>query len=698
MKKYLLLAGFISLFVSEKVFSQTYTGAGGAIPDDGNDVFFNITVSGLTPSTIDTTNFGLETICINATHTWDSDLDISIVAPDGTEIILVSGAGGGGDNFTNTCFNSNSANSIMLGNPPFTGTFKPMGQIGFINNNQNGNGVWKLHIRDTYPFADLGNLLNWNITFGNNPAIPISFISSNLPIVVINTNSQTIIDEPKITCDMGIIFNGPSIRNYMTDPFNNYNGKIAIEIRGSSSQWFPKKSYGFETVDNFGLQLDSSLLGMPPEHDWMLNANYTDKTLLRNSISYWISNNMNHYAVKTQHVELVINGQYQGVYILMEKIKRDKNRVDVSRLDLDDNSGDSLTGGYIVKIDKNTGNGNGGWSSPYLAPYNNSFTIDFLYEYPSDLIITSQQKNYIQQYVDSFEDALAGPNFADTAIGYRKYMSTYSFIDYFLVNELSKNVDGYRISTFLHKDRIDNGGKLKIGPVWDYDIAWYNANYCAGNLFTGWAYEFGAVCPGDGWQIPFWWDKLLQDSSYANKVRCQWEYFKTNTLSMNTINGYLDSMAIYLNEGQGRNFVQWPILGVYVWPNPVTPATFQGEINNLKTWIQNRWNWLDANIPGDCYSVGVPEGPIVSNSVNVYPNPFSTAFNLDFYLSKTTDVKIELYNSVGELIKVIGSKEYPLGENNLFINLNDLNLKNGIYLLKISSESNVVTKQITKIN
>ncbi|MEW6467963.1 MAG: CotH kinase family protein [Bacteroidota bacterium] len=685
------------LLMSPACFTQTFSGTGGSIPDDGNDVYFNINVSGLT-SPLDTANFGLESVCINATHTWDSDLDISLVAPDGTEILLVSAAGGGGDDFTNTCFRNNATSSITSGSPPFTGTFKPMGDIGLINNGQNGNGTWRLHILDTYPFADQGNLINWNITFGNNPAVPLLlFTSSNLPIVVINTNSQAIPDEPKIVCDMGIIYNGPNVRNYVSDPFNHYNGKIAIEIRGSSSQMFPKKSYGFETVDSTGMQIDSSLLGMPREHDWILNANYTDKTLLRNTLSYWISNNMNHYAARTQHVELVINGQYKGVYILMEKIKRDNNRVNISRLDTNDNAGDSLTGGYIIKIDKFTGNGNGYWSSPYPPPYNTSASIDFLYDYPSDLLITAQQKNYIQAYVDSFEDVLAGPNFTDTATGYRKYISTYSFIDYFLVNELSKNVDGYRISTYLHKNKASSGGKLKIGPVWDYDIAWYNANYCGGSNPSGWAYDFGAVCPGDNWQVPFWWDRLLQDSNFTNKLRCQWEYFKTNMLSISALHGYIDSMAAYLGEGQQRNFVQWPILGTYVWPNPATPATYQGEINNLKQWITSRWNWLDANIPGNCYSIGMPEsGPVAANQVSVYPNPFGSSIIIELFLDRGAEIRIEVLNALGELVAMVPAKAYGAGEQVIGVDLDGYALPEGMYLLKITSGGTVITRRIMK--
>ena len=187
-----------------------------------------------------------------------------------------------------------------------------------------------------------------------------SFTSSNLPLVVINTNGQAIVDDPKIIANMGIIWNGPGNRNSLSDPMNNYNGKIAIEIRGSSSQMFPKKGYGFETRATDLSDIDVSLLGMPEENDWVLYAPYTDKTMIRDVLTYTLDASLGHWSPRCRYVELFLNGNYQGVYVLIEKIKRNKTRVDIAKLTLTDNVGEDLTGGYIVKIDKTTGGGGDG--------------------------------------------------------------------------------------------------------------------------------------------------------------------------------------------------------------------------------------------------------------------------------------------------------------------------------------------------
>ena len=238
------------------------------------------------------------------------------------------------------------------------------------------------------------------------------FTSSNLPIVVINTNSQTIVDDPKITADMGIIYNGPGVRNNLTDPLNNYNGKIGIEIRGSSSQSFPKKQYGLELLDNNGATIDASLLGMPKKDDWILFAPYNDKSLMRDVLAYRLAHDLGRYASRFRYCELVLNGQYQGIYVLLEKIKRDKNRVNIDKLDPIEVTGDNLTGGYIFKIDKSSGSGGDGWISTHTPPNRSGDqTIFFQYEYPKEENIVPEQKQYIQNYVASFENALKAENF-----------------------------------------------------------------------------------------------------------------------------------------------------------------------------------------------------------------------------------------------------------------------------------------------
>jgi spore coat protein CotH len=416
---------------------------------------------------------------------------------------------------------------------------------------------------------------------------------------------------------MGIIYNGEGVRNYMTNPYNNYRNNIGIELRGSTSQSFPQKSYSIETRDVFGVEHDTVVLGMPAENSWILYAPYDDKTCLRNTMTFDIVNKSGRYASRTKFCELVLNGQYQGIYVWMEKIKRDGNRVNISKLEVADTTGDNLTGGYIFKIDKPTGEGgNDGWNSTY-QPATGKY-IHFLYEYPKDSDIVTPQKNFIKAYVDSFEVALKAANFADPVNGYRKYMDVNSFIDYFIVNEVSRNVDGYRLSTFLYKDRASNGGKIFIGPVWDYNIAWWNANYCSGNLSTGWAYNFNSVC-NDTYMVPFWWAKLIQDTNFKNSLKCRWTELRQNVLSISALYSYIDTVASQLNEAQARHFVKWPILGVYTWPNPTPYATtYAGEITAIKNWIQSRMNWLDANMPGNL------SYPVVNlgNDTSVCPGQF----------------------------------------------------------------------------
>jgi subtilisin-like proprotein convertase family protein len=669
------------------VQAQTFTDTSNQTINDYTTTDYPLTVNGLTPSTIDTLTFGLETVCINLTHTWNADLEIYIIAPDGTSGMLVAGQGGSDDNYTNTCFNQNATQAITQGSAPFTGTFKPMGQMGRVNNGQNGNGIWTLRITDTYP-ADNGTLISWSITFGNAPAAYIPFVSSNLPIIVINTNSQSIPNEPKIMADMGIIWNGAA-RNNLTDPFNHYNGKIGIELRGASSQGMPKKSYGIELWDVNGNDIDSSLFGMPKESDWILIANYADKSLLNNALSYKLSREMGWYAPRTQHVELVLNGEYVGNYLFVEKIKRDNDRVDIARLQVTDITGDELTGGYIIKVDRQN---SPGWVSNY--PGSSGGAVFMQYVYPDGDDIVPQQQAYIQSYVDSFETALDGTNFADPLTGYAKYIDVNSFVDYFIINEFSKNVDGYRLSTFLYKRKDSDGGKLVIGPVWDYDLSWRNADYCGGDQINGWAYNTTVLCPG-GEDVPTWWARLVQDTAFTNKVQCRWRELRQTILSQQSLYNYCDSMALYLNESQQRNFQAWPILGIYVWPNPSPiPADYAGEITELKLWLQQRGAWLDSNLPGNlnCNLTGMPE--YTSLSAGVFPNPFtqSLSFALDFI--PQAPVKIQLINTLGQT--VYATQLAPLATGSIYQFTVPGGMSNGMYFLHISAGNKTWTQQVVK--
>jgi len=688
-KPFLLISLLFSFFIAN---AQTFTGSGGLIPADGTPAYYSIVPTSLAGSIL-TKNFGVLTVCINLNHPNVSDLEVALISPDGTKVMLSYANGGDGNNYTNTCFSDKAGTPVNEGSAPFSGSYKPEEMLGYVNNGQTGFGTWQLSVTDLNPWAHNGMFINWSITFGPDATAPLEFTSSNLPIVIIDTEIQPIPDDPKIPGVMKIINNGPGIRNYLTDA-PEFDGTIGIEVRGSSSQMFPKKSYGLETWDIQGNSVDTSLMGMPSESDWILNANYTDKSFLRNVMAYQVWENMGHYATRYEFCELMLNGQYKGIYIFSEKIKRDKDRVNIAKLNPDQNTGDQLTGGYIFKVDKQTGSGGSGWTSSYAPSANpNGQTIFFQYEYPKEEDISSQQKTYIKNYVYSWETALKSSNFTDTTNGWRKYAIENTFIDYFFVNEISKNVDGYRLSTFLHKERDSKGGKIRMGPVWDYDIAWHNADYCGGDITTGWAYQF--PCPDDYWQVPFWWSRLLQDPLYKSHLKCRWLYLRQNSLSDAWFDSYIDSISGNLMEAQERNFTTWPILGVYVWPNPWPYATtYEGEVNTLKAWVHNRLAWLDSNMPGTCETTFAVDYTEARTEISLYPNPVADVLHIQFETFSKSQIAISIINQQGAVLLSTAAESRPVGTWTETLDI--AAFKPGVYVLRLNVDGKYFTSRFVK--
>lgn len=520
-----------------------------------------------------------------------------------------------------------------------------------------------------------------------------TFTSSNLPIIVITTNGVPIQDEPKITADMGIIYNGVGARNNLTDAFNNYNGKIGIEIRGSSSQMFPKKQYGIELRDALGVGINASLLDMPEEEDWVLFAPYNDKSLMRDVLAYKLGRDLGRYAPRTRYCEVVLNGAYQGVYVLMEKIKRDKNRVDVAGLNPGEISGDDLTGGYIIKIDKESGSGNGGWSSSYSPPNRGGGQqIYFQYDYPSASEIVTEQRNYIQQYVNNFEASLSSTTFNDPVNGYAKYIDVDSFIDFFIMNEVSKNVDGYRLSTYFYKKKDSDGGKLHMGPLWDFNLGFGNANYCTQGNPEGWVTNFNGICPNDYWLIPFWWSRLYSDGAYRNKLAARWEELRANQLQTDRVLTYIDSVANVLNaESQQRNFQTWPVLNMYVWPNYYVGPTFAAEINWLKNWMTARLNWMDANMPRLITAV---ENTSSEFSVDLFPNPFGKEVMVNYSLPTAGSITIEIVDALGRPVKSMKESKDQAGMYQTYLPAQDLASGTYYYKANVGTGTSITGKII----
>lgn len=447
------------------------------------------------------------------------------------------------------------------------------------------------------------------------------FFTSNLPIVAINTEGQDIMDEPRITCQMGIIWNGDAATNQLSDDFNHYNGTISIEYRGNSSQNFPKLSMGLTTLDNNGNDADTALLDMPAEHDWILYAPYTDKTMMRDALTYELSRQMGWYATRSKYVELFINNEYRGIYLFMEKLKRDNNRVDISKLDSDDNSGDPLTGGYILKTDHFAGN----TGEPFYSP--SGITIQ--YEYPRFDAVSDAQKAYIQNYINDFENALYSDQFDDPEQGYRAYTNLYSFIDMILLNELSNNVDGYRLSAYYYKDRDSNCGKLTFSPPWDFNLTYGNADYC-----DSWRTDIWQLYQGCYDGPAYWFRRMLEDPYFAAVLRCRWFDLRQNALKNSHINTLIDSTATLLSDAIVRDSTRWQTIGNYVWPNYYIPNSYKGETDTLKWWLKQRLQWMDSNM----FGLGTSCGATATQTIRISEINYHAADTLD------TGDWIELHN------------------------------------------------------
>ncbi len=432
------------------------------------------------------------------------------------------------------------------------------------------------------------------------------FTSSNLPIVIITTdNNWPIPDEPGVLGSMKIIYRGPGLRNYVTDKdsiqFLNYDGRIDIEIRGSSSQVVPKKGYGFTTLmpDNV-TKNNVSLLGMPSENDWILNGISFDPSLIRDYMSYNLSRQIGQYASRTAYCEVVLNGNYWGLYFLAEKIKVDKDRVNIVKLETSDNSQPELSGGYIVKSDKTTGNDPVSWSMSSYIGFNDN---QFIHHVPNPETITQQQSTYIKTVFLNFQAACTANN-TSAYTGFPSMIDIPSFVDFILINEIGSNVDAYTFSTYYHKDR---NGKLRAGPVWDLNLTFGN------DLFS---FGFDRSQP-DVWQFsngslegPKFYRDLFNNAQFRCYLSKRWHELTQPGQPFNelSLDNYIDSTVELISEAVVRENARWGTIGDH-----------EDAIASLKDWIQLRIPWITSHLGAHSACDNVATPPLVLTRINYHP-------------------------------------------------------------------------------
>lgn len=526
---------------------------------------------------------------------------------------------------------------------------------------------------------------------------PQSLSVSNLPIVRFNTNTRVIQDEPKIPVQMEIFDKGPGQLNQVSST-PTISTVAGVEFRGSTSQadfyFLPglvKKPYGIELwTDSTGVKSKRlSLVQMPEESDWVLNASYNDRSFMRDFIAQSLAGRIGLLHSKAKFVELIINDEYRGVYVLMEKVKQGKNRVPISNLYPTENAGDDVTGGYLLKIDKSSGSPSSSWKSNYTSGITATQKCEFQIEYPQYGIITQQQLIYIRDYINNWENKLMTEDMNDPKASFRDYMDVSSFVNYFILNEVTRNVDGYRLSTYLYKDKESLGGKIKMGPAWDFNIALGNADYLEGWKTDGFVYKAMENDGGknDYWQVPFWWNKLIQDASFRKALATRWKTVRSSFLNTNTLFATIDSAQIALKDPLIRNFQKYPLMGKKIWPNYYVGASLSDEVNWLKNWIQGRLVWLDAQM-------AVFDSPILAvreedASAIVYPNPSTSGlFQWKFSLDKPSLVTYFISDAMGRMILSPKNANFGSGEQ---IQSLDLSMfPSGTYLLSWKMEDGLV--------
>ena len=371
---------------------------------------------------------------------------------------------------------------------------------------------------------------------------------TGLPIIYLTTVGDAPIDSKEDYVNGSVTIKGG--RN-----FESVNlADMKIRGRGNST-WFlhPKKPFQMKFKNK------SMMLDMPSKKKWLFLAEYSDKTMLRNTISFEMGYLSNlEWTPKSTFAEVYINDEYNGTYNISEKVEEGSNRVNI---------GDN---GFLLEIDQ-------------LERQDS----DDVYFYTSEFLVAIKepnlnwddaQYNYVKGYINEFESALFASNFADPISGYAKYIDVDSFVDWYLISEITKNVDAKSFSSiYFH---LVPGQKIKMGPLWDFDLSFGNVDYADSRYAQGFWVKDNP-----------WIAKLFTDAVFLEKVKTRFAYFKSNQI---LILDKIDDYAEKLNLAQQENDTKWKTLGNYVWPNPLVFDTYSEEVTHLKTWYSQRMDWLDG--------------------------------------------------------------------------------------------------------
>ena len=443
---------------------------------------------------------------------------------------------------------------------------------------------------------------------------------TNLPTVIINTvNAEEPYDkEHDIVSNIIIISENGT--NVLEAPGES-------RLRGNNSMTHPKKPYRIK-FDKKQQPLDAPAKAKK----WTLINNYGDKTLMRNMIAFEVARQVGmEYVSYIRPVDVILNGEYKGCYQLCDQIEVGDGRVPVTEMEETDISGDELTGGYLIEVDA--------YASSEISWFQSNKGIPVTIKSPDDDKITSEQTNYIKSYFNKLEDAAYSVKYDSPTTGYRTLLDINSFLQHFIVGEVSGNTDTYW-STYMYKKR--NDPKFYVGPVWDFDLAFENDNrtYPINNK-TCYIYQWENSSSAGTMEVLVE-QIVVNDTRTAGDLLEMWSATRANGMSGESLCDFVDKWAAEMDASQRLNFMRWDILNTKVHENPQASGSYEGEVAWVKNYLRERIAWLDNKIgydPSSVEKIGIETEELSLSEVaewRVYNVGGQEVYSVDGELSTTS--------------------------------------------------------------
>jgi cysteine-rich repeat protein len=416
-----------------------------------------------------------------------------------------------------------------------------------------------------------------------------------LPVLRVDVGGQTIEKDVDIAGQLELFEEHDGTLTDLDKITPTLSAPVGFQGRGNFTWTLPKKGYEFELQDGLGNGVDAEMMGLPAGSDFALYACYTDKTCMRNALVFALGQALGRWNPRTRFVELIIDGNYQGLYMVWERIRRDDTRCDVDKPAANAGAGD-VSGGYILRHE----GGGKGVEVVNGVDYPRDFAVSsglvYTYHYPDADKITAEQSMYLRGFMQDFEDAMKAKP-AD----HPTWIDVPSWVDHGIVEELTNNWDGYVHSVFMAKESAEDGGLLTMGPLWDYDLAFANGNVTGYNCQTdNWAHKIDRPAPD---HVPQYWSALFADPSFQAAFKCRWQALRAGPISLDTFNMQIAAWKQFTAKARARDQAKWSTIGKSIFPNCFSEPTYDAEVASLLDWIEARIAWMDGQVaamPGTC--------------------------------------------------------------------------------------------------